>query len=82
MRLVRPMVIIDEGHHGYTETALQTIDGFNPCFMLELSATPRVPDPKAGGRQWLQHSGGCARHRPGRGADDQAAHSVDVRRWA
>ena len=41
MRLVRPMVVIDEGHHGYTETALKTIDGFNPCFMLELSATPR-----------------------------------------
>lgn len=42
MRLVRPMVVIDEGHHGYTENALRTIDGFNPCFMLELSATPRV----------------------------------------
>ena len=41
MRLVRPMVVIDEGHHGYTETALKTIDGFNPSFMLELSATPR-----------------------------------------
>ncbi|MGH6625884.1 MAG: DEAD/DEAH box helicase family protein [Burkholderiaceae bacterium] len=48
MRLVRPMVVIDEGHHAYTETALKTIDGFNPCFMLELSATPRVADPKAG----------------------------------
>jgi type III restriction enzyme len=42
MRLLRPMVVIDEGHHAYTETALKTIDGFNPCFMLELSATPRV----------------------------------------
>ena len=41
MRLERPMVVIDEGHHGYTDTALKTIDGFNPCFMLELSATPR-----------------------------------------
>lgn len=42
MRLVRPMVIIDEGHHAYTETALKTIDGFNPSLVLELSATPRI----------------------------------------
>ncbi|WP_372826256.1 DEAD/DEAH box helicase family protein [Polaromonas sp.] len=48
MRLLRPMVVIDEGHHAYTETALETIDGFNPCFMLELSATPRVASDKAG----------------------------------
>jgi type III restriction enzyme len=46
MRLIRPMVVIDEGHHAYTENALGTIDGFNPSFMLELSATPRVPDGK------------------------------------
>ena len=42
MRLLRPMVVIDEGHHAYSDTALRTLDGFNPCFMLELSATPRV----------------------------------------
>lgn len=42
MRLLRPMVVIDEGHHAYTDTALKTIDGFNPSFVLELSATPRV----------------------------------------
>ena len=48
MRLLRPMVVINEGHHGYTETALKTIDGFNPCFMLELSATPRVAGGGAG----------------------------------
>ena len=42
MRLARPMVVIDEGHHAYTENALKTIDGFNPSFVLELSATPRV----------------------------------------
>ena len=42
MRMVRPMVVIDEGHHGYTENALRTLDGFNPGFLLELSATPRV----------------------------------------
>ncbi len=48
LRLVRPMVVIDEGHHAYTDNALRTLDGFNPCFMLELSATPRVASDKAG----------------------------------
>ncbi len=48
MRLVRPLVVIDEGHHAYSETALNTIDGFNPSFMLELSATPRLASAKAG----------------------------------
>ena len=82
MRLVRPMVVIDEGHHGYTETALQTIDGFNPCFMLELSATPRVPDPKLAG------SSGSNMLVDVRGTDLDAAQmiklpiNVDVRRWA
>jgi type III restriction enzyme len=42
MRLTRPVVVIDEGHHAYTENALKTIDGFNPSFVLELSATPRI----------------------------------------
>lgn len=44
LRLMRPLVIIDEGHHAYSETALSTIEGFNPCLLLELSATPRVSD--------------------------------------
>ncbi len=46
MRHARPMVVIDEGHHAYTENALATIDGFNPSFVLELSATPRVAKKK------------------------------------
>lgn len=49
MRLLRPLVVIDEGHHAYSETALKTIDGFNPSFMLELSATPRLASAKNGG---------------------------------
>ena len=53
MRLLRPMVVIDEGHHAYTENALRTIDGFNPCFMLELSATPRVSSDKGSGSNIL-----------------------------
>jgi type III restriction enzyme len=53
MRLLRPMVVIDEGHHAYTETALATIDGFNPCLMLELSATPRVSSEQGSGSNIL-----------------------------
>jgi type III restriction enzyme len=50
MRLLRPLVVIDEGHHAYSETALKTLDGFNPSFMLELSATPRVAGAAGQGR--------------------------------
>jgi len=53
MRLLRPMVVIDEGHHGYTENALRTLDGFNPGFLLELSATPRVASNKGSGSNIL-----------------------------
>lgn len=42
LRLVRPVVVIDEGHKAYSATARDTIDGFNPRFLLELSATPNV----------------------------------------
>ncbi|NCO37830.1 MAG: restriction endonuclease subunit R [Armatimonadetes bacterium CG_4_10_14_3_um_filter_66_18] len=40
LRLVRPLVLIDEGHKAYSDIALETIAGYNPCFLLELSATP------------------------------------------
>jgi type III restriction enzyme len=53
MRLLRPVVVIDEGHHAYSDTALKTLDGFNPCFMLELSATPRVSSAKGSGSNIL-----------------------------
>jgi len=49
LRLTRPMVVMDEGHHAYTENALRTLDGFNPSFLLELSATPRLPPAKGEG---------------------------------
>lgn len=79
MRLLRPMVVIDEQQRAYTENALATIDGFNPSFVLELSATPRV-------------ARGQARHGANvlvdvRGADLDRAEmiklpiNVDVRPW-
>lgn len=39
-KLVRPLVVIDEGHKAYTNTGLEFIAGHNPRFILELSATP------------------------------------------
>jgi type III restriction enzyme len=41
LRLIRPVVIIDEGHRTYSMAAVKTLYGFNPCFVLELSATPK-----------------------------------------
>ncbi|ELY4506750.1 MULTISPECIES: DEAD/DEAH box helicase [Enterobacterales] len=42
LRLVRPVIIIDEGHKAYSDTARDTLCGFNPKFILELSATPNA----------------------------------------
>ena len=40
LRLIRPVVVLDEGHKGYSKLAMQTLYDFNPCFVLELTATP------------------------------------------
>jgi type III restriction enzyme len=40
LRLLNPVVILDEGHKAYSETAQGTLRGFNPCMIVELSATP------------------------------------------
>lgn len=40
LRIVRPVIVLDEGHRAYSQTARQTLAGFNPRFLLELSATP------------------------------------------
>lgn len=40
LRAVRPIVVVDEGHKGYSKLAMDTLYGFNPSFVLELSATP------------------------------------------
>jgi type III restriction enzyme len=41
LRLLRPVVVMDEGHKAYTTTAMKTLFDFNPQFVLELSATPK-----------------------------------------
>lgn len=40
LKLLKPLVIIDEGHRAYGELARNTVRNFNPSFILELSATP------------------------------------------
>lgn len=40
LRLVSPIIILDEGHKAYSQTAQGTLWGFNPSIIVELSATP------------------------------------------
>lgn len=41
IRLSRPLLIIDEIHKVFTETARITLDGLNPALVLGFSATPK-----------------------------------------
>ncbi len=40
VRLLRPLIILDEGHKAYSANAKATLEDFNPCMIVELSATP------------------------------------------
>ena len=40
LRLLRPMIVLDEGHKAYSRNAKATLEGFNPSLIVELSATP------------------------------------------
>jgi len=40
LRILNPVIILDEGHKAYSETAQDTLRGFNPSIIVELSATP------------------------------------------
>lgn len=40
LRLLAPVIILDEGHKAYSETAQDTLRGLNPAMIVELSATP------------------------------------------
>ncbi|HBH26975.1 MAG TPA: restriction endonuclease subunit R [Rhodospirillaceae bacterium] len=42
LKMVRPVVVIDEGHKAYSENTREALNGFNPSFVLELTATPNV----------------------------------------
>ena len=40
LRILKPIIIIDEGQKAYSEIAQDTIRNFNPSIIVELSATP------------------------------------------
>ena len=40
LRILSPIIILDEGHKAYSETAQGTLRGFNSSIIVELSATP------------------------------------------
>jgi type III restriction enzyme len=48
MRIVRPVVIMDEGQKAVSDLAYATLYGFNPSLVLELTATPRDVKPRPG----------------------------------
>lgn len=41
LRVIRPVVVLDEGHKAVSHLAFKTLYDFNPCFVLELTATPK-----------------------------------------
>jgi type III restriction enzyme len=48
LRIIRPVVVLDEGHRAISDLAFNTLYGFNPCFVLELTATPQDVQPRGG----------------------------------
>ncbi len=40
LKLIQPLIVIDEGHRAYAEKAKSALTDLNPRFILELSATP------------------------------------------
>lgn len=48
LRIIRPVVVLDEGHRAVSDLAFATLYGFNPCFVLELTATPQDVQPRGG----------------------------------
>lgn len=38
---LNPLVVVDESHHAWSELSLEMLENFNPCFVLDLTATPK-----------------------------------------
>lgn len=41
IRSMNPVVIVDESHHATSALSLEMLENFNPCFVLDLTATPK-----------------------------------------
>lgn len=38
---LNPLVIVDESHHARSDLSLEMLENFNPCFVLDMTATPK-----------------------------------------
>ena len=54
LRIIRPVVVLDEGHKAVSNLAFDTLYGFNPRYVLELTATPH--DVAAKGDKEARHA--------------------------
>lgn len=41
IRSLNPLIIVDESHHATSKLSVEMLENFNPCFVLELTATPK-----------------------------------------
>ena len=41
MQYLNPMIVVDESHNAETNLSVDMLKEFNPCFILDLTATPR-----------------------------------------
>lgn len=41
MKYLNPLVVVDESHNAETDLSVEMLKEFNPCFILDLTATPR-----------------------------------------
>lgn len=41
VRTLNPLVIVDESHHATSTLSIEMLQNFNPCFILDLTATPK-----------------------------------------
>jgi type III restriction enzyme len=53
LRLIQPVVVMDEGQKATSALAFETLYGFNPMFVLELTATPKDVAGRDGGANRL-----------------------------
>ena len=48
LRIIRPVVVLDEGHKATSQLAYKSLYGLNPVFVLELTATPKDVESRGG----------------------------------
>lgn len=41
IRQLNPVTIVDESHHATSKLSVEMLENFNPCFVLDLTATPK-----------------------------------------